>query len=140
MFFHRITYSILRIIFAEFFCIHQDLIQRPEISNLEEAELTNLLENVPLTMDLLELDLDVGRAEVKNSARLKNSLGLIWMHLFHVKDNFEFLIKDIDSVTLNYFNLVEFQSFISGERYDSNFLTLAEKIFFEYLEECNPHN
>ena len=107
--------------------------------------MTNLLENVPLTMDLLELDLYVGRAEVRNSARLKNSLVLIRMHLFHVKDNFKFLIKDIDSVTLNYFNLVEFQSFISGERYDSNFeennfLTLAEKIFFEYLEECNPHN
>ena len=87
-------------------------------------------------MDLLELDLDVGRAEVRNSARLKNSLGLIWMHLFHVKDNFKFLIKDIDSVTLNYFNLVEFQSFISGEKYDINFgeynfLTLAE--FFGVL-------
>ena len=95
-------------------------------------------------MELLELDLDVGCAEVRNSERLKRSLGLIWMDLFHMKCNFDFLIEDIDSFTLNYFNLVKFQSFISGKKYDSNFgednfLTLAEK-FFEFSEECNPNN
>ena len=51
-----------------------------------------------------------------------------------MKDNFEFLIESIGGVTLNYFNLVKFQSFISGEKNDSNFgednfLTLAEKFF-----------
>jgi hypothetical protein len=57
----------------------------------------------------------------KKLARLKRSLGLIWMDLFNMKDNFEFLIEDIVSVTLNYFNLVKFQSCISGEKYDFNF-------------------
>ena len=65
------------------------------------------------------------------------------MDLFRMKDNFEFLIEDIDKVTSSYFSNFAFQSFISGERYDenfeeNNFLTLAEKIFFEYLKECNP--
>ena len=74
-----------------------------------------------MTKDPLELDLDVGWTEVRNSARLKRSLGLIWIDLFHKKDNFEFLIEDIGSVTSNFFNLVEFQSFISGEKYDCTF-------------------
>ena len=140
---HYITYSILQIIFIEFFHIHQDSIQRPEITNLGEDELTFLLENFPLAMDLLDSDLNVGWAEVRNSAILKRSLGLIWMDLFRMKDNFEFLVEDIDKVTSTNFSHFEFQAFISGERYDdsfeeNNYLTLAEKIFFEYLEECNP--
>ena len=56
------------------------------------------------------------------------------MDSFNMKDNFEFLIEDIGSVTLNYFNLVKFQSFISGEKYDfnfgeDNFFTLAYFFF-----------
>ena len=94
-------------------------------------------------MDLLDSDLNVGWAEVRNSAILKRSLGLIWMDLFRMKDNFEFLVEDIDKVTSTYFSHFEFKAFISGERYDdsfekNNYLTLVEKIFFEYLEECNP--
>ena len=134
MFFNCITYSILQIIFIEFFHIHQDSIQRPEITNLGEDELTFLLENFPLAMGLLDSDLNVGWAEVRNSAILKRSLGLIWMDLFRMKDNFEFLVEDIDKVTSTYFCHFEFKAFISGERYDdsfeeNNYLTLAEKIF-----------
>jgi len=143
MFFNCITHSILQIIFIEFFHIHQDSIQRPEVTNLDEGELMFPLENFSLTMDVLDSDLNVGWAEVRNSAILKRSLGLIWMDLLRMKDNFEFLIEDIDKITSIYFSNSEFQSFISGERYndyfeEDNFLTLAEKIFFEYLEECNP--
>ena len=56
------------------------------------------------------------------------------MDLFHMKDNFEFLIEDIDNVTSSYFSNFAFQSFISGERYDenfeeNNFLTLLKRYF-----------
>ena len=50
MFFNCITYSILRIIFADFFHIHQYSGQRPEITNLDEDELRFLLENFSLMM------------------------------------------------------------------------------------------
>ena len=58
----------LHISFAEFFHIYQDSIQRPEITNLDEDELTFLLENFSLMMDVLDSDLNVGWAEVRNSA------------------------------------------------------------------------
>ena len=59
-FFNCITYSILHVIFAEFFHIHQDSIQRPEITNLDEDELTFRLENLSLMMDVLDSNLNVG--------------------------------------------------------------------------------
>ena len=69
--FQCITYSILHIIFAQFFHIYQDLFQRPKITNLDEDELTFLLENFSLMMDVLDSELNVGWAEVRNSAILK---------------------------------------------------------------------
>ena len=137
--FNCITYSILQIIFIEFFHIHQDLIQRPEMTNLDEDELTFVLENFSLMMDVLDSDLNVGWAEVRNSAIVKRSLGLIWMDLFRMKDNFEFLIEDIDKVTPVILN--SNHSFLVKDM-----MTILKKIifllwlkrFFEYLEECNP--
>ena len=111
-----ITCSILQIIFVEFFHIHQDSIQIPEVTNLDEGELMFPFENFSLAMDVLDSDLNVGWAEVRNSAILKRCLGLIWMELLRMKDNFEFLIEDIDKITSIYFSNSEFQSFISGER------------------------
>ena len=70
-----------------------------ELPSNVTSELMFLLENFSLTMDVLDSDLNVGWAEVRNSAILKRSLGLIWMDLLRMKDNFEFLIEDIDKIT-----------------------------------------
>ena len=65
----NVLYSILHIIFAEFFNIHQNSIQRPELTNLDEDEPTLLsIRKFSLMMDVLDSDLNVGWAEVRNSA------------------------------------------------------------------------
>ena len=96
-----------------------------------------------LIVDEKDIDKKISIQQLQKLNIGKMSILLIWMDLFRMKDNFEFLVEDIDKVTSTYFSHFEFQTFISGERYDdsfeeNNYLTLAEKIFFEYLEECNP--
>jgi len=69
MSFNCITYSTSHIIFAEFFNIHQNSIQRPELTNLDEDEPTLLsIRKFSLMMDVLDSDLNGGWAEVRNSA------------------------------------------------------------------------